>query len=65
MLSYLFTYLIYGNIIGGTSTMATSAGDSASKLSAGNLFSVNGLVAVVTGGGTGERLDTYSEPIII
>lgn len=44
--------------------MATSAGDSASKLSAGNLFSVNGLVAVVTGGGTGERLDTHSEPLI-
>ncbi|KAI1257563.1 hypothetical protein MGN70_000606 [Eutypa lata] len=36
--------------------MATSAGDSASKLSAGNLFSVNGLVAVVTGGGTGIGL---------
>ncbi|RYO99998.1 hypothetical protein DL763_001129 [Monosporascus cannonballus] len=36
--------------------MASSQGNSTSKLGAGNLFSVDGLVAVVTGGGTGIGL---------
>ena len=37
-----------------------TSGTSMSALAANNLFNVNGIVAVITGGGSGESLNTLT-----
>lgn len=40
--------------------MASQTGDA--SLAAGNLFNVDGLVAFITGGGTGKSMSSFPRP---
>lgn len=50
---FTFRQLLAPTVIGTEHPMASTASEGASALQAGTLFSVKGLIAVVTGGGTG------------